>query len=70
MEHLVDLYKRDPRSFAEELVSEGFIDWEMLAQCLLRRMSHDDVRDALDVNELSPRFAEGFDNDDEEQEND
>ncbi len=53
-----ELFKRDPRSYALEMVDEGLLDARTLAHALLMYMSHDDVRDALDTNELSPRFDE------------
>ena len=57
-----ELFKKDPRSYALEMVDDGLLDARALAHLLLIYMSHDDMRDALDSNELSPRFDE----DDEE----
>jgi len=37
-----------------------------LLMCALKYMSHDDVRDMLDCNELSPRFDEDDDESDSE----
>ena len=51
------LFKTDPRSYALELVEIGH-DPAHLLLCALKYMSHDDVRDMLDCNELSPRFDE------------
>jgi hypothetical protein len=59
------LFASDPRDFALELVSEGYATADHLLLCCLKYMSTDDVRDMLDTNELSPRFNE--DNDEDEQ---
>ena len=59
------LFETDPRSYALELVEIG-VSAENLLLCALKYMSHDDVRDMLDCNELSPRFDE----EDEEEEED
>ena len=61
-------FKRDPRSYALELVDEGIIDPMMMLQAALSWMSHDEVRDMLDANELSPRFNEDADEDEEDYE--
>ena len=45
-----------PRSKALQMVDEGIISAEHLALCCLKYMSHDDVEDMLDANELSERF--------------
>ena len=58
------LFERDPRDFALEMVANGLISSDQLLLCALKYMSHDDVRDMLDCNELSPRFDE--DNDESE----
>lgn len=47
-----------PRSKALQMVDEGIISAEHLALCCLKYMSHDDVEDMLDANELSDRFLE------------
>jgi hypothetical protein len=52
-------YQDNPRDFALELVEEGRISAEGLLKACLVFMSHDDVREMLDDNELSPRFIEG-----------
>ena len=52
------LFNDNPRDYALELVYQGF-DVGHLLLCALKYMSHDDVRDMLDCNELSPRFEEG-----------
>ena len=58
-----ELFKSDPRSYALELVEQGFSAQNLLEACLVY-MSTDEVRDMLDANELSPRFDE--DDEDEE----
>jgi hypothetical protein len=50
-------FKEDPRSYAQELVDQGLVSADALLEACLIYMSHDDVRDMLDANELSPRFA-------------
>jgi len=57
------LFKRDPRSFALELVEQGFSAERLLEACLVY-MSTDEVRDMLDANELSPRFDQEDENED------
>jgi hypothetical protein len=52
------LFKKDPRSFALDLIDDGLVDARAMAHLLLIYMSHDDVRGALDANELAPRFDE------------
>jgi len=52
-----ELFRRDPRSYALELVEQGFSAQRILEACLAY-MSRDDVREMLDANELSPRFDE------------
>jgi hypothetical protein len=65
-------FESDPRDYALEMVEEGLISADHLALCLLKYMSHDDVRGALDANELSPRFDDdesaecpGYDDDED-----
>ncbi len=58
------LYQRDPRSYALGMVEDGLVTAQAMLEAMLVSMSHDDVREALDANELSPRFNE--DADDEE----
>ena len=53
----VDQFQNDPRDYALELVEMGH-SADHLLLCALKYMSHDDVRDMLDCNELSPRFEE------------
>lgn len=52
------LFKRDPRDYALQMVRDGLVTADHLLVCALKYMSHDDVRDMLDCNELSPRFDE------------
>ena len=61
-----ELFQRDPRDFALGLVDEGMIDPMMLLQAALNWMSHDEVREMLDANELSPRFTYDDPEDEEE----
>ena len=63
-----ELFARDPRSYALELVDDFGLDARTLAHALLVYMSHDDVREALDANELSPRFDESEETDDDTEE--
>ena len=56
-----DTFKRDPRDYALALVEEGLVTADHLLLCAVKYMSHDDVRDMLDCNELSPRFDEDDD---------
>jgi hypothetical protein len=53
-----DLFKKDPRDYALEMVEQGLVSSDHLLLCALKYMSCDDVRDMLDCNELSPRFDE------------
>lgn len=55
-------FQRDPRSYALELVEQGVSAQTLLEACL-SYMSHDEVRDMLDANELSPRFDEDAEDD-------
>ena len=50
-------FNADTRDYALELVEMGY-SADHLLMCALKYMSHDDVRDMLDCNELSPRFTE------------
>tara|TARA_Y100000310_G_scaffold335976_2_gene419365 strand:- start:325 stop:570 length:246 start_codon:yes stop_codon:yes gene_type:complete len=51
-----NLFKENPRNYALKLVEDSLLSNELLALVLLKYMSYDDVRGALDANELSPRF--------------
>lgn len=53
------LYKEDPRDYALSLTEEGITSPEHLALILLKFMSHDDVREALRVNDLAPEDLGG-----------
>jgi hypothetical protein len=61
-----DLFKTEPRAFALDLVDSGMVEADHLLLCALKYMSHDDVREMLDCNELSPRFDEETDEETEE----
>lgn len=63
-------FKRNPRDYAIELAES--IGWESVCRALLASMSYDDIRECLDLNELSPRFNEDEDSesDNESEEND
>ena len=50
-------YDNNPRDYALELVEDGEVSSACLLFACLNHMSHDDVREMLDANELSPRFA-------------
>jgi len=63
-------FQSDPRSFALELVEQGLVSADHLLACAVGYMSHDDVRDMLDCNELSPRFDEAEDEDESDSEDD
>lgn len=60
-----ELFQSDPRSYALELVENG-TSADHLLMCALKYMSHDDCRDMLDCNELSPRFDEDEEEEPEE----
>ena len=61
------LFETDPRDFAITLVDDGLIDARQLLLCALKYMSHDDCRDMLDCNEISPRFDEDDDADEDDE---
>ncbi len=54
------LFRKDPRSFAIDLVEQGLVTPGYLLEACLNYMSHDEVREMLDANELSPRFDEDY----------
>ena len=60
-----ELFGTDPRGFALDLVDQGLISPTHLLEACLVYMSHDEVRDMLDANELSPRFQDDEDEDEE-----
>ena len=51
-------FETEPRDYALELIENGMVSADRLLICCLGYMSHDDVRDMLDCNELSPRFSD------------
>jgi hypothetical protein len=53
-----DLFDRDPRDYAYGLVEDGLVSADTMLTACLKYLSHDDVREMLDMNELSPRFDE------------
>jgi hypothetical protein len=55
---MTNQFKTEPRDYALELIDNGITTADHLLLCCLKYMSHDDVRDMLDCNELSPRFDE------------
>lgn len=57
------LFQRDPRSYALELVDNG-LSAQVLLEAALQYMSYDEVRHMLDINELSPRFDEDAEDED------
>lgn len=58
-----ELFRKDPRSYALELVEQG-LSAQILLEACLGYMSYDEVRDMLDKNELSPRFDEDAEDED------
>ena len=50
-----------PRSKALSMIDEGRITAQQLAEMCVGYMSHDDVEDMLDANELTDRFLEDED---------
>ena len=55
-----DLFRKNPRSYALQLVDEGLVNPVDLLTAALNFMSYDEVREMLDANELSPRFDEEY----------
>ena len=55
-----DLFRKNPRSYALQLVEEGLVNPIDLLTAAVNFMSYDEVRDMLDANELSPRFDEEY----------
>jgi hypothetical protein len=53
-----ELFKTNPRDYALAMVEDRGYSAKWMLTCALKYMSHDDVRDMLDANELSPRFYE------------
>ena len=56
-------FKTEPRDFALALIEQGIITKDYMITGCLKYMSHDDVREMLDCNEMSPRFLEMDDED-------
>lgn len=56
------------RDYAIGLAEDGLVSWETLARAMILSMSTDDVRWALEANELSPRFLDADDADDADDE--
>jgi len=54
--NMVEDYEFKPRDYAIYLALDGYISKENLITALLKYMSHEDVRDCLRANELSPEF--------------
>ena len=55
-----DLFRKNPRRYALQLVEEGLVNPIDLLTAALNFMSYDEVREMLDANELSPRFDEEY----------
>ena len=49
-------FQLHPKNFALGLVKKGIISDDEMVLVLVKAMSDEDVRQALDANELSPRF--------------
>ena len=49
-----------PREYVMELISDGMFTADQICMVLLKAMSHVDVAEALDANELSPRFHPSY----------
>lgn len=62
-----NLFDTDPRCYALELLDTG-VSTDHLLLCALNYMSHDDVREMLDMNELSPRFDDETEEEEETEE--
>ena len=58
------------RDRALELVEMGMVSAESMLTMALKYMSTDDVEDMLDANELSPRFQEDYDEEEDDFEDD
>ena len=61
-------FQSEPRDYALGLVDNGLVSADHLLLCALKYMSHDDVREMLDCNELSPRFDEETEDEETEDE--
>lgn len=60
-------FDNDPRDYALQLIEDGRCSFKTLAVLLLKAMRQDAVREALDANELSPRFFDGEQEEEDEQ---
>jgi hypothetical protein len=56
-----DLFQSAPIEYAWNLIDEGRTDKSELLTACLKWMSHDQIRDMLESNELDPRACEAFD---------
>jgi hypothetical protein len=50
-------FDENPRGYALKLVEDGLVSADHLFLCALKFLSHDEVRNMLDLNGLSPRFS-------------
>lgn len=53
-----ELFRTNPRDYVLSLIEDGVQTADHLLLCCLKYLSHDDCREMLDMNELSPRFDE------------
>ena len=51
-----DTFQSDPRDYIIDLLDSGRVSHKTLVIVFLKYLSHEEVREALDLNELSPRF--------------
>ena len=58
-----ELFQNAPRHYALKMIEDDRVSVFTLALACLKFMSHDEVRDMLDANELSPRFEVEEDDD-------
>lgn len=56
-----ELFTSDPIEYALTMIDEGRTDKSELLTACLKWMSHDQIRDMLESNELDPRACEAFD---------
>ena len=59
-------FESDPRDYAYALVEDGLVSADTMLTACLKYLSHDDCREMLDMNELSPRFDEDSEEEEEE----
>lgn len=62
-QNMTKQFESNPRDYALALVESGAVDASNLLLACLKYLSHDDVREMLDANELSPRFISEFEPD-------